>query len=143
MVTIIEIQQASDERTLAQLCAIASQSETLCSIIAFSPQTVVGPLYWGAMLNVLIVQDQHWYLLRDAHRQLLVDLLPVVMTHTRSFFVRNKITSLAAMPLQDAAEYVVNVQPCLLSAHTVEWLKLVAMPNHGEAIRLAEAIVNR
>jgi hypothetical protein len=135
---MIEIQQASDERTLAQLCALADETATICLIIAISPQTVVGPLYWGAMLNVLIVQDQAWYLLRGANRAILSDFLAKVIEHKRSFFIRDKVHSLSELSLADAAQYLINVQPCLLNLNTVERLKITAMPNHGEAIHIAE-----
>lgn len=137
---IIEIQAAGDERTLAQLCALACAQETLCTIIAISPQKVVGPLYWGAMLNVLIVQDQEWYMLREANRCLLNDFLRVVREQARVFYIADKIHFVRDMALEEAAEYLINVQPCLLTTQTMARLTLTAMPNHGEAIRLAEQI---
>ena len=137
---IIEIQLAGDERTLAQLCSLACAPETLCTIIAISPQKVVGPLYWGAMLNVLIVQDQAWYLLREANRSLLSEFLRAVSEQTRVFYIADKIHFVKSMPLEAAAEYLINVQPCLLTAHNLERLKLIAMPSNGEVIRLAEPI---
>ena len=137
---IIEIQLANDERTLAQLCSLACAPETLCTIIAISPQKVVGPLYWGAMLNVLIVQDQAWYLLREASRSLLSDFLLAVSEQKRVFYIADKIHFVKNMPLEDAADYLINVQPCLLTAHNLARLKLTAIPNNGEVIRLAEPI---
>ncbi|MBM5570597.1 MULTISPECIES: hypothetical protein [Deefgea] len=135
---IIEIQLASHGRTSAQLSTLACAPETLCTIIAISPQKVVGPLYWGAMLNVLIVQDRAWYLLREANRSLLDDFLPLVVEHKRFFYIADKINFIKHLSVSDAAEYLINVQPCLLTTHNMARLKAVATPNTGEAIRLAE-----
>jgi hypothetical protein len=137
---IIEIQLGSDGRTAAQLSTLACAPETLCTIIAISPQKVVGPLYWGAMLNVLIVQDRAWYLLREANRSLLLDFLPVVREQKRVFFIADKINFIKNMSLDEAADYLINVQPCLLTSHNFERLKMASLPNTGEAIRLAEPI---
>jgi hypothetical protein len=100
----------------------------------------VGPLYWGAMLNVLIVQDRAWYLLREANRSLLNEFLPVVRDQKRVFFIADKINFIKNMPPHEAAEYLINVQPCLLTNHNVDRLQLISIPNTGEAIRLAEPI---
>lgn len=137
---IIEIQLANDKRTLAQLCSLACAPETLCTIIAISPQKVVGPLYWGAMLNVLIVQDQAWYLLREASRSLLSDFLLAVSEQKRIFYIADKVHFVKSLSPEAAAEYLINVQPCLLTTHNLARLKLIAMPSNGEAIRLAEPI---
>ncbi len=137
---IIEIQLAGNEQTLVQLCSLACAPETLCTIIAISPQKVVGSLYWGAMLNVLIVQDQAWYLLREADRNLLSYFLRAVREQTRVFYIADKIHFVKDMSLEAAAEYLINVQPCLLTANNLDRLKLIAIPNTGEAIRLAEPI---
>lgn len=137
---IIEIQLSHNQQTSAQLFALACAPETLCTIIAISPQKVVGPLYWGAMLNVLIVQDKSWYLLREANRSLLDSLLPLVAEHKRFFFIADKVNFIKELPLDDAADYLINVQPCLLTTHNLSKLKAVATPNTGEAIRLAQAM---
>ena len=137
---IIEIQLGSDGRTAAQLSTLACAPETLCTIIAISPQKVVGPLYWGAMLNVLIVQDRAWYLLREANRSLLQDFLPVVREQKRVFFIADKINFIKNMSLDEAADYLINVQPCLLTSYNFERLRAASVPNTGEAIRLAVPI---
>lgn len=137
---MIEIQLGSDERTSSQLCSLACAAETLCTIIAISPQKVVGPLYWGAMLNVLIVQDRTWYLLREANRSVLLNFLPAVMAQKRVFFIADKINFIKHMPMDEAAEYLINVQPCLLTNSNMARLKMTSMPSSGEAIRLAEPI---
>ena len=137
---LIEIQLGSDERTATQLATLACAPETLCTIIAISPQKSVGPLYWGAMLNMLIVQDRAWYLLREANRSVLLDFLALLGEQKRVFFITDKINFIKHLSLNDAAEYLINVQPSLLTSQTMARLKAVATPNTGEAIRLAEVI---
>lgn len=135
---IIEIQLGSDERTSAQLSTLACAPETLCTIIAISPQKAVGPLYWGAMLNMLIVQDREWYLLREASRSVLLDFLPLMSEQKRVFFIADKINFIKHLTTGEAADYLINVQPCLLTSHNMARLKVIATPNTGEAIQLAE-----
>ncbi|QLG88446.1 hypothetical protein HQ393_09405 [Chitinibacter bivalviorum] len=134
---LIELQHSSDTRTLAQLMTLIREPEMVCAILAVSPQTMVDNLAWGAHLNALIVHDQDWYLLRDVPIQLLQLLLPNIAGINRIFYIPNQVQALHPLDIEQAANYLVSLQPCLLCEQNIESFTDLANPHQGVAISLA------
>ncbi|WP_410497807.1 hypothetical protein [Chitinibacter sp. S2-10] len=134
-----EIAHQPIDETLDQLKALILEPTMVCTILAISPQHLQGKLAWGAHLNVLIVHDQDWHLLRDAPAGILAELLPVIGGIHRIFFVQERIEILKSRTVEQATDYLVGVQPCLLDETTVPQLDAIAEPLHGTAVNLAQA----
>jgi hypothetical protein len=139
---LIEIQVGSELRTIAQLSTLIRESNMICAILAISPQSTQGDLAWGSHLHALIVHDPDWYLLRDAHPHQLRELLPVIRGISRVFFVAEHVQILTNFAVQDAADYLVSLQPCILTEKTAQRLLDLAQPAQGTRLHLAQPAMN-
>lgn len=138
---LIELQHSQIARTLVQLSALIHEPEMVCSILAVSPQNIVKGLAWGSHFNALIVHDHHWYLARQIPIELLRSLLPLIEGINRIFFIQQFIQPLGHNSAEEAAQYLVNLQPCLLCKHTWEQLDIMAAPLQGVSCTLAPPAV--
>ncbi|WP_035052998.1 hypothetical protein [Andreprevotia chitinilytica] len=141
MERVIELQHGPDHRLVRQLCTLAAEQTTLCSIIGFSPQTLVARAGWGGALNVLIVQEHSSYLLRGGRLSILRELTEMLIENGRpAFFLPRKTLPLTDWPAEDVARFLIAIPPVLLADSTVNRLLPAAQPMHGETIELLSPV---
>jgi len=137
MKQIIELQSGPDQRLLRQMATLVAESGTLCVIVACAPQTLVARAGWGMVLNVLIVQDETSYLLRDGRAAMLRELTELLLAGGRpAFFVPRRTVPLNDWSVAEAARFLIALPPVLLASDTLVRLRQVAQPMHGEMIEL-------
>ncbi|QLI82396.1 hypothetical protein HZU75_13160 [Chitinibacter fontanus] len=128
---LLELQHSQTARTVAQLNTLISESSMVCTILAISPHNTVRQPTQTANFNALIVHEHDWYLLRGAPMTVLHQLLPEITTVHRVFFIAELINDLASSSLENAADCLVSLQPCLLCSESRDRLYSLTMPYQG------------
>ncbi|KAF0811835.1 hypothetical protein IGB42_03645 [Andreprevotia sp. IGB-42] len=144
MKRVIELQGGPDHRLIRQMGTLVAESATLCVIVAFAPQTLVIRAGWGAALNVLIVQDESSYLLRGARLVMLRGLAEMLLETGRpAFFVPKRTIPLTEWQAEEAARFLISLPPVLLADDTLDRLRQVAQPMHGEMTDLLSPVLQQ
>ncbi len=136
---ITEIQPVTVEQSWRLLAALARSPWTVCSIVAASPVRVENGQAWGLLVQVLIVQEDGWYLVRDALPNSLQELVEGLRGSGRpAFFAAGKVRPLSADSMEDAARHLIGVPPKVMSEGTLQQFYNLFTPSLGETVRFVE-----
>ncbi len=139
---ITEIQPVTVAQSWRLINTLARSPGTVCSIVAAAPERVVGEHAWGLSVQVLIVQEDGWYLLRNAAPVALQELVEGLRQSGRpAFFVTGKVRPLAQDSVEDAAKHLIHVPPRLMSETTLQQFYKLFTPCMGETVRFVEPLL--